>query len=185
VRALIPRTNLQQLCAPIIEHRTVLPQRQRDALESVFGLGDAPAPDRFLVGLAVIGLLDAAAQDRAVLCIVDDVQWLDDLSAQTLFFIARRLLAEPVGLLFAVREPVDGMAGLPQLPIQGYRTISRPRNRPSDTGRPVHGPWQVRSNVTISVSCRHCLATPNTCCCWQQPNQWVSPLAWWGFGTWV
>lgn len=110
---------VQQLCAPVLDHRTALPQPQRDALESAFGLRSTGAPDRFLVGLAVLGLLAAASQARPVLCVVDDVQWLDHVSAHTLFFVARRLLAEPIAVTFALREPVDGAAGLPELPIGG------------------------------------------------------------------
>jgi DNA-binding CsgD family transcriptional regulator/tetratricopeptide (TPR) repeat protein len=116
----LPFAGLQQLCAPILELRGELPQPQRDALESAFGLGHgAPTPDRFLVGLAVLGLLAAASRDRPVLCVVDDVQWLDSVSAQTLCFVARRLLAEPVGLVLALRTPIDGIAGLPALVVGG------------------------------------------------------------------
>jgi DNA-binding CsgD family transcriptional regulator len=111
---------LQQLCAPVMEFRSGLPQPQRDALEHAFGLSfTGAAPDRFLVGLAVLGLLAAAAQDRPVLCVVDDVQWLDQVSAQTLFFVARRLEAESVGLVFALRTPIDGTAGLRTLTVGG------------------------------------------------------------------
>lgn len=111
---------LQQLCAPVLTHRSGLPQPQREALEQAFGLGDVGAsPSRFLVGLAVLGLLAAAAQDRPVLCVIDDVQWLDHVSAQTLFFVARRLQAESVGLVFALRAPIEGSVGLPALKITG------------------------------------------------------------------
>lgn len=111
---------LQQLCAPLLHYRTGLSQPQRDALEHAFGLSSSGfAPDRFLVGLAVLGLLAAAAADRPVLCLVDDVQWLDQVSAQTLFFVARRAQAESVGLVFALRGPIDGTAGLPTLIVGG------------------------------------------------------------------
>ncbi|MEW5810457.1 MAG: AAA family ATPase [Actinomycetota bacterium] len=111
---------LQQLCAPVLDHRSGLPQPQRQALERAFGLSDTgAAPNRFLVGLAVLGLLAAAAADRPVLCLVDDVQWLDQVSAQTLFFVARRLQAESVGLVFASRSPIEGTAGLPTLAVSG------------------------------------------------------------------
>ena len=83
---------LHQLCLPLLEHRDELPAPQRAALDVAFGLGAGPAPDRFLVGLAVLSLLAAAADDQPVLCVIDDVQWLDEVSMQTLGFAARRLL---------------------------------------------------------------------------------------------
>lgn len=111
---------LQQLCAPVLDYRSGLPQPQREALERAFGLSDTgTAPNRFLVGLAVLGLLAAAAADRPVLCVVDDVQWLDQVSGQTLFFVARRVQAESVGLAFASRTPIEGTAGLPTLTVRG------------------------------------------------------------------
>lgn len=111
---------LHQVCAPILPLRDELPRPQREALESAFGLGDAaPTPDRFLVGLSIVGLFAAASRERPVLCVVDDVQWLDTVSAQTLSFVARRLLAEPVGLVLALRTPIDGVAGLPALVVGG------------------------------------------------------------------
>ena len=111
---------LQQLCAPILGFRVGLPLPQREALEHAFGISDiGGAPDRFLVGLAVLGLLAAAAEERPVLCVVDDAQWLDSVSAQTLFFVARRLDAEALGLVFALRAAVDGTAGLPTLAVGG------------------------------------------------------------------
>lgn len=84
-----------------------------------FGLRGGPAPDRFLVGLAVLGLFSAAAGTHPVLCVVDDAQWLDRVSAQTLGFVARRLLAEPVAVVFAQREDTAELAGLPKLPVGG------------------------------------------------------------------
>ncbi|HEY1520173.1 MAG TPA: ATP-binding protein, partial [Solirubrobacteraceae bacterium] len=90
---------LQQLCAPLLDRLEGLPAPQRHALEIVFGLSDGPAPDRFFVGLAVLGLLAEAAEERPLLCVVDDAQWLDSASAQALAFVARRLLAESVVML--------------------------------------------------------------------------------------
>ena len=96
---------LHQLCAPMLERSTRLPDPQRDALGTAFGLSAGAAPDRFLVGLAVLGLLSEVAEEQPLVCLVDDAQWLDRASAQALAFVARRLLAESVALVFAVREP--------------------------------------------------------------------------------
>jgi DNA-binding CsgD family transcriptional regulator len=110
---------LQQLCAPLLKHLDELPEPQRDALNVAFGRGVGPTPDRFLVGLAVLSLMAAAADVQPLLCIVDDAQWLDQVSVQTLGFVARRLMAEPVGMVFAVRDNPDVLAGLPELTIGG------------------------------------------------------------------
>ncbi|MDD7813811.1 AAA family ATPase [Mycobacterium sp. CSUR Q5927] len=110
---------LQQLCAPLMECAGALPEPQHEALQIAFGLRSGPAPDRFLVGLAALGLLAAAAGERPVLCLVDDAQWLDQVTAQTLGFVARRLQAEPVALVFGLRERVDALTGLPRLVLRG------------------------------------------------------------------
>jgi DNA-binding CsgD family transcriptional regulator len=110
---------LHQLCAPILDHLERLPAPQQDALRTAFGIADGPSPDRFLVALAVLGLLSEAAGDRALICLVDDQQWLDRASAQALGFAARRLAADPVALVFAAREPSDELAGLPELRVDG------------------------------------------------------------------
>ena len=113
---------LQQLCAPLLDRRDRLPEPQRDALTTAFGLSAGTTPDRFLVGLAVLSLLAAAAEDEPVVCLVDDAQWLDRVSAQTLAFVARRLMAEPVALVFASREASgEELTGLPELTIRGLR----------------------------------------------------------------
>src|SRR5256886_6129030 len=110
---------LHQLCAPMLEHADSLPVPQREALRTVFGLSTGPPPDRFLVGLAVLGLLSETAAERPLICIVDDEQWLDHASAQALGFAARRLAADPVGLVFAARVPSEDVAGLPELVVEG------------------------------------------------------------------
>ena len=111
--------SVHQLCAPLLGRLEDLPGPQRDALGIAFGLRAGAAPDRFLVGLAVLTLLSEAAEDRPLLCVVDDAQWLDRASAQVLAFAARRLLAEPVGLIFAAREPGDQFEGLANLQVRG------------------------------------------------------------------
>jgi DNA-binding CsgD family transcriptional regulator len=110
---------LQQLCAPMLDRLDRLPAPQRDALGVAFGLRAGDAPDRFLVGLAVLSLLSEAAEERPLLCVVDDAQWLDQASALTLAFVARRLLAEPVGLVFAARETGKELDGVPDLDVRG------------------------------------------------------------------
>jgi DNA-binding CsgD family transcriptional regulator len=112
---------LHQLCAPALGLRERLPGPQRDALETAFGLSAKPPPDRFVVGLAVLGLLSEAADEQPLVCVVDDAHWLDKASAQTIAFVARRLLAESVALVFAVREPSETreLDGLPELRLGG------------------------------------------------------------------
>jgi hypothetical protein len=111
---------LQQLCAPLMSHVDELPEPQREALSVAFGRGVGPAPDRFLVGLAVLSLMAAAADEQPLICVIDDAQWLDQVSVQTLAFVARRLMAEPVALVFAVRDGrAEALAGLPELVIGG------------------------------------------------------------------
>jgi DNA-binding CsgD family transcriptional regulator/tetratricopeptide (TPR) repeat protein len=114
-------SGLDQLCAPMLDRIDRLPEPQRDALRTAFGLAGGAAPDRFLVGLAVLGLLSDVAGEEPLVCLVDDAQWLDQASAQALAFVARRLGAESVALIFAVREPSDdqNFAGLPQLAVGG------------------------------------------------------------------
>jgi DNA-binding CsgD family transcriptional regulator len=122
----LPFASLHQLCGPMLGGLGRLPPPQRDALGTAFGLSSGAQPDRFLIGLAVLSLLADAAEERPLLCLVDDAQWLDRSSAQVLAFVARRLQAESVVLLFAEREPGerDGLAGLPDLPLRGLPTDS-------------------------------------------------------------
>ena len=112
---------LHQLCAPMLGELDGLPGPQRDALRAAFGLHDGAAPDRFLVALAVLSLLAEAAEERPLVCLVDDVQWVDRASAQALAFVARRLLAESIAMVFAVREPTDvtELNGLPETVVGG------------------------------------------------------------------
>ena len=114
-------SGLHQLCAPMLDHLARLPSPQRTALATVFGYEIGPTPDRFLVGLAALTLLAAAADQRPLLCVIDDAQWLDNASAQIVLFVARRLLAERIALVCAVRTGLgDGvLGGLPALPVTG------------------------------------------------------------------
>src|SRR4051812_9895462 len=109
---------LQQMCSPFLELRERLPPPQRDALGVAFGLDAGAAPNPFLVGLAILGLLSEAAEERPLLCVVDDAQWLDRASARALAFVARRLLAGRIALVFGAREPGDLLAGLPGLCVE-------------------------------------------------------------------
>src|SRR5438132_7167229 len=114
----LPFAALQQLCSPILDRSERLPDPQRDALGVAFGLGAGQAPNPFLVGLAALGLLSEAAEERPLLCVVDDAQWLDRASARALAFVARRLLAERIAFVFATRGPDDALAGLPELRVE-------------------------------------------------------------------
>ena len=114
-------SGLHQLCAPMLDRLAGLPAPQRDALATVFGQSTGPVPDRFLVGLGTLTLLALIADEQPLVCIVDDAQWLDQASAQTLSFVGRRILAERIALLLAARTGIsdDVLAGLPELSIEG------------------------------------------------------------------
>lgn len=110
---------LQQLCLPMLGQLEALPGPQHDALATAFGLAAGNAPDPFMVGLAALGLLSEAARRQPVLCAVDDAQWLDQASARALAFVARRLQADAVAMLFATREDHGSLSGLPGLLVHG------------------------------------------------------------------
>ena len=114
----LPFAALHQLCAPMLDKLQSLPVPQRDALKIAFGMSSGSAPDRVLVGLAVLSLLSEVAEERPLVCLIDDEQWLDRASAQVLGFAARRLGAESVGLVFAARMPSSDIAGLPDLVVE-------------------------------------------------------------------
>ena len=112
---------LHQLCAPLLNSLERLPDPQSDALSTAFGLGAGAAPDRYTVSLAVLGLMSEVAEEQPLVCLVDDAQWLDRASAQALAFVARRLLAESVAIVFSLREPGEDqdLSGLPELAVTG------------------------------------------------------------------
>jgi DNA-binding CsgD family transcriptional regulator len=112
---------LHQLCAPLLDSLERLPVPQRDAVRTAFGMSSGPAPDRFLVGLGVLSLLSEVAEEQPLVCLVDDEQWLDRTSAQVLGFVARRLVAESIGMVFAVRIPSSELEGLAELRVEGLQ----------------------------------------------------------------
>jgi hypothetical protein len=116
---------LHQVVAPFFGELERLPGPQRSGLSAAFGMASGSAPDRFLVGLAALTLITESAVKRPVLCVVDDAQWLDRVSLEVLGFVARRLQADPVGMIFAVRDgerqagPLAGLAQLTVGPLPG------------------------------------------------------------------
>ena len=131
---------LHQLLVPFLGELDRLPAPQRGALQSAFGMVAGPAPDRFMVGLATLTLLTDAAAERPVLCVVDDVQWLDPASAGVLGFVARRLLADRVGMIFAVPDAEERAAvlrELPELPVGGLTADAARRLLTASAGSPV------------------------------------------------
>jgi DNA-binding CsgD family transcriptional regulator len=142
---------LHQLCTPLLDRLDRIPGPQSEALATAFGLRVGAPPERFLLGLAVLSLLTEAAAERPVLCVIDDAQWLDRASAQTLGFVARRLGAESVALVFALREPDQELfAGLPQLAVDGL---------PAEDARDlltaaIRGPLDERVRDRILVEAR-------------------------------
>lgn len=113
----LPFAALHQLCAPVLDRLDTLPAPQRDALHKVFGLAGGDPPDRFLVGLAVLSLLAGLGTDQPLVCVVDDAHWLDQASAETMTFVARRLLADRVAFVFVTRAVPPTLAALPDLEI--------------------------------------------------------------------
>ena len=115
----LPFATLHQLCVPLLDRLKDLPPPRCAALETVFGMTPGTPPDRFLVGLAVLGLLSDVSEESPLLCVIDDAQWMDRASAQVLGFVARRLLAESVALVFGTRQPGQELGGLPELEVTG------------------------------------------------------------------
>jgi DNA-binding CsgD family transcriptional regulator len=117
----LPFAGLHQLCAPLLDGLDVLAEPQQNALGVALGVSSGDSPNRFLIAVAMLNLLAATADERPLLCLVDDAQWLDAASAQALGFVARRLLAEPLAMIFSLREPATTRAldGLPHLSLEG------------------------------------------------------------------
>jgi DNA-binding CsgD family transcriptional regulator len=121
----LPFAGLHQLCAPMLGRLGSLPEPQRRGLSVAFGLASGDSPDLFLVALAVLSLMAETSEEKPMLCVVDDAQWLDQASAQVLGIVGRRLMADSIALVFAVRTPAPGdsspdhLTGLPELPLGG------------------------------------------------------------------
>ena len=143
----LPYAGLHQLCVPMLGLVERLPGPQRDALEAAFGLSARASSDRFIVGLAVLSLLSEAAAEQPLLCVIDDAHWLDSESALILAFVARRLLAESIGVVFAVREPsaIRELDGLPELRLGGL--VERDARELLDSAWPGRLDEQVRDRV--------------------------------------
>ncbi len=167
---------LHQLCAPLLTGFEHLPGPQRDALATAFGLRTGIAPDRFLVGLAVLSLLADAGGNQPLVCLIDDAQWLDQASALTLAFVARRLLAESVMLVFAVREPTPDqtLAGLPELPVKGLHE----RDSRTLLDSVVTGPLDQRVRDSIVAESRG-----NPLALLELPRGWAAAELAGGFGN--
>jgi DNA-binding CsgD family transcriptional regulator len=148
----LPLAALHQLCGPMLSRLAALPEPQQRALRVAFGLTAGTAPDRFMVGLAVLSLLAENAAARPLVCLVDDAQWLDEASSQVLGFVARRLLAEPVVLLFAVREGADEQI-FPDLPALTVEGLSDEDARALLTAAvPGHLDGRVRDRIIAETS---------------------------------
>ena len=120
----LPFAALQQFCSPYVAGVEQLPEPQRDALQVAFGLVTGVAPDRLLVGLAVLSLISELGSERPLLCVVDDTQWLDRESAQAFAFVARRLVTERIAFIFATRIVTEEVRGLPELIVEGLGDVA-------------------------------------------------------------
>ena len=158
----LPFAGLHQVCAPLLDRLGSLAEPQRRALGVAFGLASGNNPDRFLVALGALSLMAETSEERPLLCVVDDAQWLDQASAQVLGFVGRRLLAESIALMFAARTlppgvtSPDHLAGLPKLSLDGLDD-SRPgrcwpRSRRVRSTR-ASGPGSSRRRTAIRSPC--------------------------------
>ena len=142
--------SLQQVCAPTLDRLEHIPGPRHDALSVAFGLSAGAAPDRFLVGVAALSLLSEVAEEQPLLCAVDDAQWLDEASAQALAFVAHRLFAESMAILFVTREPIEALNGLPELFVDGIGDDDARALLASG----IHGPLDERVRERIIAETR-------------------------------
>jgi DNA-binding CsgD family transcriptional regulator len=136
---------LQQVCWPMLDRIDLLPEPQRAALSAAFGLSGGTAPEPFLIGLATLSLFSEIADEQPLLCVVDDAHWLDRPSAQALGFVARRLLAEPVALMFVTRTHNEALVGLPELVLEGLNDDEARQLLSSVVKMPLEG--RVRDRI--------------------------------------
>ena len=164
----LPLAALHQLCTPMLSSLDALPEPQQRALRVAFGLAAEPAPDRFVVGLAVLSLLAENAAARPLVCLVDDAQWLDEASSQVLGFVGRRLLAEPVGLLLAVREAAAErlFPGLATLTVGGL--TDEDARALLTAAVPGRLDERVRDRIVAETG-------GNPLGCWSWPGGWPTP----------
>ncbi|MGQ4426534.1 AAA family ATPase, partial [Streptomyces violaceoruber] len=142
-------SGLHQLCTPVLDRLDRLPAPQQDALRTAFGLRSGPPPDRFLVGLAVLGLLSEAAGRQPLVCLVDDLQWVDHASAQVLAFVARRLGAESIGLIFAARTGGKDLESIPDIALSGLRETDALALLTTFLGAPIDA--RVRDQIVFEA----------------------------------
>ncbi|MET0700347.1 MAG: AAA family ATPase [Mycobacterium sp.] len=140
-------SGVQQLCDPLMEFSSRIPSPQRTALEVALGLRSGPVPDRLLVGLAVLTLVSEAGNDHAMMCLIDDAQWVDDASLKVLAIVARRLVADRVAMIFAARdrEGAQVLPGFPELRLDGL-SATEARNLLNDVF-----PGQIDERVRETV----------------------------------
>lgn len=146
----LPFAVLQQVCSPLLSVRERLPAPQQDALAVTFGLRGGAPPEPLTLGLAVLGLLSRAAARRALICVIDDAQWLDPGSAEVLGFVARRIGADPLGIAFATRRTDDGFRGLPEVVVSGLG----PGDARALLGSAPHAPLDEAVAERIAVEAR-------------------------------
>lgn len=158
---------IHQVCEPMLDRLDRLPTPQAEALRTAFGLSAGPPTDRFLVGLAVLSLLSEVAQERPLLCLVDDQQWLDSTSAQALVFVGRRPMAESVGLIFGTRVVSSDLAALPALEVRGLEAAEARALLDSAFAGPLDG--RIRDQIVAETAGKSSLTAT-------EPKSWPRTL---------